>query len=115
MPPCLLGHLVVLGRVARLAPGGVDAAARDPLLHLPGVLLHHAVERELGALDDGAEALLLDLALQLRVRPARVVVGDVYLRVVLVPGREALVNVGPDGPERAVDEIDDARYFGLAV
>jgi hypothetical protein len=37
------------------------------------------------------------------------VVGDIDLRVLLVPGRELLVDVRLDGAQGAVDKVDDAR------
>jgi hypothetical protein len=43
-----------------------------------------------------------------------VVVGYVYQRVILIPRREVLVDVGPDRTEGAVDEVDDTRNFGFA-
>lgn len=47
--------------------------------------LHHLIKAELGTLDYRAESSLVHLLCQVRIRPARVIAGDVDAGVLLVP------------------------------
>ena len=87
----------------------------DKLLHVGKVLRHHRRQPVDLRADNVPKPALHDLPGQIRIRPAGVVVGDIDLRVLLIPRGQVAVDIRLDGPERAVDEVDDTCDAGFDV
>lgn len=113
-PPFLLGRLPLPSFPLPL-PILLSNPIRHKLLHIRKVLGHHGGEPVGRGANDVSKPSLHDLAGQVRVRPAGMVIRHVHLRVVLVPGRELLVHVRFHGPQTAIDEVDDSGDAGFDV